>query len=304
MNRIFFFACTIAFAGQAYAASDQTTNLGATPASFAEDTGEVIRIESAEYLRTYTQEVAAAACYLYNGIDNTLSSELLQEARDGFDLKLDALINGNEALGIIGGEQRRKTLVKLEKLKAEWADMAAATDALLADPTNSDAVNVIKARNMELFHMTDILVSDIEAQYANPAIIVQANVLLLEIVGRQAMMTQKIAKDACKIFTGNDSQEIKDLLKGSVSIYEASLDALLNGLPELGIQPAPTPEIAQRLQDVQSDWATVRPIVDTLTSGGSVDVETQKYLFKHMVEEMVRLDELSHAYAAHSKHLY
>ena len=304
MKRNFLFAGTIFLASQAYAASDHTGDASAVAASFAQDTGEVMRIESAEYLRTYTQEIAAAACYLYNDIDGSLSSELLKDARDGFDLKLDALINGNEALGIIGGEQRRKTLVKLEKLKAEWGEMAEATDTLLADPTSSDAVNVIKARNMELFEMTDILVSDIEAQYANPAIIVQADVLLLEIVGRQAMMTQKIAKDACKIFTGNDSQEIKDLLTGSVSIYEASLNALLNGMPELGIQPAPNAEIAERLQDIQSDWATVRPIVDTLISGGEVDRDTQKFLFKHMVEEMVRLEDLSHAYAAHSKQLY
>jgi len=304
MTRNFLSACTIAIAGQAFAASDQPVDHTTTPASFAQDAGDVMRIESAEYLRTYTQEVAAAACYLYNGIDEALSAELLREARSGFDVKLDALINGNEALGIVGAEQRRKTLVKLETLKAEWADMAAATDALLADPKNSDAVGVIKARNMDLFHMADILVSDIEAQYANPAIIVQADVIKLEIVGRQAMMTQKIAKDACKIFTGNDSPEIKDLLKGSVSIYEASLDALLNGMPSLGIQPAPTPEIAEQLKSIQKDWATVRPIIDTLLNGEAVERETQVFLFKHMVEEMVRLEELSHAYVEHSKHIY
>ena len=302
MYRSTVFGLVVSFATQAFAASDTTP--AQVDVSFAEDTGEVARIESAEYLRTYTQEVASAACFLYNDIDTGLSSELLRESRVGFEKRLNALIHGNEELGIIGGEQRRKTALKLTKIGEEWAPIADAIDALLADPGNSQAVDVIKAKNMDLFEMTDIIVSDIEAQYANPAIIVQADVLLLEIVGRQAMMTQKIAKDACKVFTGDQSQEVKDLLQGSVQIYEASLDALLNGMPSLGIQPAPTPEIAEQLTAIQSDWATVRPIVDTLVQGGSVDRETQVYLFKHMVEEMVRLEELSHAYVQHSKYIY
>ena len=67
MYRNLLTAFTVFIAGQAYAASDQSSDQGATLASFAEDTGEVIRIESAENLRTYTQEVAAAACTFTTG---------------------------------------------------------------------------------------------------------------------------------------------------------------------------------------------------------------------------------------------
>lgn len=273
-------------------------------ATFAEDTGDVIRIEAAEYLRIYSQEVAAAACFLYNDIDATLSRELLIESRAGFDKKLNALYNGDPSLGIIGGEKRRKTIAKLDTVAAVWTDMAAAVDALILDGSDQSAVTLIKNTNMELFELTDILVTAVSAEYSNPSVIVQADALKLDIVGRQAMMTQKIAKDACKIFTGNTAAFLKDNLKRSMSIYEASLDALLNGMPSLGIQPAPTPEIASALESIKADWTGTRPILDTLVSGEAVSKDQQVYLFKHMVEEMVRLEDLSHAYVDHSKYNY
>lgn len=299
MFRFSIFSLAMALGGAAHAGETAPSNVELL-STFAQDTGDVIRIESAEYLRTYSQEVAAAACFLYNDIDATLSRELLREAREGFDLRVEALLKGNPALGIIGGEERRKTIVRIEEVDAIWGEMAAAVDALLADHGDADAVSVIKAKNMELFDRTDLLVTEIEAQYANPSILTQANVIVLEVIGRQAMMTQKIAKNACKIFTGAGSDKVVAELQGSVQIYEASLGALLNGMPELGIQPAPTPQIAEALGQIQSDWAEVRPILDRLATGETVDRETQVFLFKHMVEEMLRFEDISHAYVEFS----
>ncbi len=302
MYRSLVTAASLTLATSAFAADTSSKSDDVLPVTFVEDTGDVIRIESAEYLRTYSQEVAAAACFYYNDIAADFSRELLIEARDGFDLRVDALLNGNDSLGIIGGEQRRKTIARIGEISAIWEDIGVAVDALLEDAQDTNAVGVIKSKNLELFDATDILVTEIEAQYANPSIITQADVLTLEIVGRQAMMTQKIAKNACKIFTGNETQKIKDDLSGSVGIYEASLNALINGMPELGLRAAPTPEIEAALVEIKSDWASVRPILDTLTNGGAIDRDTQIFLFKHMVEEMVRLEEVSHAYAENAKY--
>ncbi|MCG6884519.1 MAG: type IV pili methyl-accepting chemotaxis transducer N-terminal domain-containing protein [Silicimonas sp.] len=304
MKHIAILCLGLTLGSAAHAAEPAPTNVEQLASTFAEDTGDDIRIESAEYLRTYSQEVAAAACFLYNDIDAEFSRELMHEARSGFDLRLDALLHGNEALGIIGGEHRKKTIVELEKIAALWSEMAAAVDVLMESPHDTDAVNVIKSKNLELFDMTDILVAHIEGEYANPAVMTEADVILLEIVGRTEMMTQKIAKDSCKIFTGNDTSEIKDRLRQSVGIYEASLDALMNGMPALGIPRAPTPEIEALLHEVQDDWHELLPILDSLLSGEKIDEATEVYMFEHMVEEAHKLEEISHAYAEFSHHEY
>lgn len=274
-----------------------------TPVSYAEDTGSAERIESGEYLRTYSQEIAAAACFLYNGVEVDLSQELLTEAREGFDLHLDALMNGNEDLGIIGGERRRKTFVKLQAIGEKWTPMAEAVDRLLEAHDDPVSIATIKSENLVLLDMTDILVSDLEGQYADPAELLQVDVLMLEVVGRQAMMTQKIAKNACKIWSGNDSAEVRDDLTESVSIYEVSLNALLHGMPEVGLLPAPTEEIASDLSHLLTDWSEIRPTVDSVMSG-SVERDELISLFRHMADEMHKLEELAHKYVVFSKHEY
>jgi hypothetical protein len=274
-----------------------------TPASYAEDTGSAERIESGEYLRTYSQEIAAAACFLYNGVDVDLSTELLTEAREGFDLHLDALMNGNEDLGIIGGERRRKTFVKLQAIGEKWTPMAEAVDRLLETHDDPMSIATIKSENVVLLDMTDILVSDLEGQYADPAELLQVDVLMLEVVGRQAMMTQKIAKNACKIWSGNDSAEVRDDLTESVSIYEVSLNALLHGMPEVGLLPAPTEEIASGLSHLLADWSQIRPTVDSVMNG-NVERDELISLFRHMADEMHKLEELAHKYVVFSKHEY
>ena len=273
------------------------------PANFINDTGSVERIESGEHLRIYSQQVAAAACFFYNGIDTEHSAEIMNEARTGFDVHLAALTNGDETLGIIGGEERRKTIVQLEEIKALWSEMAQSVDALMTSSDDSSAVNVIKDQNMPLFELTNILVSDLEGQYANPVELTQADVLTIEIVGRQAALTQVIAKNACKIWSGRDSAEILQDLDSAISVYETSLNALLNGMPEVGLAPAPTDEIAAGLTQVLTDWSEIRPIIDAI-KGGSISEADLTYLFRHMADEMHTLEDVTHQYVLLSKKQY
>ncbi len=278
------------------------TNVKPVISTLAGDTGSAERIESAEYLRVYSQEVAAAACYLYNDIEAELSVEMLEETITGFDLHIDALLHGNEELGIIGGEPRRKTIIKMEEVKSAWMPISLAAKALAENPRDTDAVQVIKAENMALFELTHVLVSDLEGEYSNPAELMQSDVLTLEIVGRQAMMSQKIAKFACQMFTGDTSEQVKAGLKEAIRLYEVSLNALINGMPEVGIQPAPTEEIKTALTHVLEDWHEMRPELEGLLNGEEMSRDRQIELYRHMIDEMHELEEVAHAYVVFSKH--
>ena len=294
-------AC-LAIATPAISADNTTEPTDVMPVAYVENTGDVARITSSKRLRTYSQEVAAAACFYHNDIDSAFSREVLIEAKSNFDVRLDALRDGNESLGMVGGEERPKTLAMLAEVGAIWTDVAASVDGLVANQNDAGAADAISARHAELFEKTDALANEMTAQYANPSVITQAGVLSLEMVGRQAMLAQKMAGDACQVIAGKGSPDILRTLSESASVYDATLDALINGMPALGLRAAPTPEIAGALREIKMDWGTVRPIVDTLVRGGSVDRDMQVYLFKHMVAEMTRLEEVSQAYAEDAKY--
>jgi len=269
-------------------------------ANYPGDVGGAERIESGDLLRVYSQEVAAAACFYFNDIEAELSVELMTEAREGFDLHLAALKNGNQTLGINGAEERRKTLVKLDEIQVAWSSLDQAVGALVENQNDTEAVTVIKDQNMGLFELTDILVSELEGQYADPFNLMLSDVLMLEIAARQALMTQKIAKNACKLLSGRDTDVVRKDLEEAVSIYEVSLNALITGMPEVGLGAAPTPEIAAGLLEVQKDWMETKPVLEAITAGTS-EAGAMNYLFRHMADEMHKLEEISHQYVVHSK---
>lgn len=273
-------------------------------ASLVDDMGAAERIEAADVLRTMSQEVAAASCFLYSGIDASESARMMVEGRDKFDLNLDALFFGNAAMNIIGAETRRKTIVLLEEVKQTWQPMSDAVDTLVTNPTDSAAIKVIKTNNIALFELTNVLVSEISGQYSNPAELMQVDAILLDIVGRQGMLTQKISKNACKVWNGEEIARSSEALTGAMQMFETSLKALLNGMPEAGIVSAPTPEIAAVLSGVIKDWDTTRPLVDDLLSKGTLGDAEQISLFRAMNDKMYRLEALAHDYAIYSKHQY
>ncbi len=275
----------------------------AATTSLGDDVGGAERIETAEFMRAITQEAVAAACFLHNGIEPEISRTLLIEAGAGFEMRMDALLNGNEELGIIGGETRKKTVLGLNKIKETWQPVAAAIETLASDPSDQQALKDIKEVDASLSKMLDKLTSVIESDYANPSEVIQSDAMAIEIAGRQAMMSQKIAKYACKIYTGNTSDDVKKLLGDATSVYERSLEALIHGLPELGILPAPTAEIEKKLSEVLEDWNGVRPVIQQIVAEPSVEQSEIIYLFQHMTHEMRQLEEITHAYVIHSKHV-
>ena len=273
-------------------------------AQLVDDIGAAARVEAAVMLRTLSQEVASAACYLYSGIDVEESKRLALEAREKFDTNLDALMNGNPAMNIIGGEKRPKTIKKLDDIKGVWTSVSAALTALVADTDDSDAVGVIKSTSMDMFYMTDMLVSEISGEYSNPAELLQVDAIMLDIVGRQGMLTQKIAKNACKVWNKDALDASTQALTDAMTVFETSLNALINGMPSLGVLPAPTPEIQTGLTSVVSDWNDTRPFVDELLNTGALASEDQSALFRRMNDKMYRLEKITHDYALYSKHKY
>ncbi len=268
------------------------------------DTGAAERIDAADRLRTLTQEIPSAACHYYNGVAPDESRRLLVEARDDFDKLLDALYFGNVGMNIIGEETNRKTLADLDKVKAIWADMRPAVETLLDSPQDDAAISVIKARNMELFDVSAHLLSELTGEYTNPAELLQVDAIMLDMTGRQSMMTQMMAKDACKIWTGTAKDDIYDNLQATLDTFDLILNALRFGMPDAGIKKAPTPEIAASLDEIAGSWDVVKADLETAIETHDLDEEARVRVYKNLNKKMYQFDEVVHMYAEFAKHRY
>ena len=273
-------------------------------AGLVADVGAADRILYGDRLRTLTQVMASAACHVKADVDYKQNRQLLRAGIDQFDVILDALEFGNPDLHIIGVETDSKILRKLAEVRRKWDILKPSYLVIKEDPENDEARAIIYTKTDMLLESTGILLAYIEAAHSNPVELLQSDALLLEIVGRQAMVSQRLSYEACKVWSGiGKEQDIKDLHE-LTAMFERSITALLKGEPMLGIKPAPTEEIAAGLNSVLSDWNKIGWKLRTLADNGTISKEEIEYLCRKLFGKMARIEKITHQYAEYSRRVY
>ncbi|PRY77328.1 PilJ/NarX-like methyl-accepting chemotaxis transducer [Yoonia maritima] len=259
------------------------------------------RIRVAGQLRTLTQQVAAASCALSSDIDTDEAHEVLTHATEQFDRYIYALRDGDDALHILNPETRRRTLEDISHVYDEWLNMHDAVDAILADAHDTQSALAIDDQNMPLLELTTALAADITGQYAHPYEITAADAMMIEIAGRQRMLTQKMAKDACEVWAGYHAEEAREDLAATVTVFETSLKALRFGMPEAGLQEAPTDKIRDDLDHLLARWDTIKANEQILIDGGELTNDQKTEVFHDLEVELAELDHLLDDYKEYAE---
>lgn len=232
-----------------------------------EDIGASERINYSGKLRMLSQRIAVAACNTHAGVAPDQSRQMLAAVAAEFAKIVDALEFGDEDLRIQGAESRRKTLAAIADVRAAWAPVQTAAAALLRDGQDTAAVAAVAASNMALLEAAKRLVSELSGQYSDPTAMLQADAMLVDISGRQRMLSQKMSKEVCQIWSQGGDAETEAALAKTMQIFEVSLLALRDGLASAGIKPAPTYEIRAGLEGIYADWRAVKPTLETVAKG-------------------------------------
>ena len=250
------------------------------------------RIRIAGQLRTLTQQVAAASCALTSDIAVEESHDVLEQATAAFDRYIVALKDGDEGLHILHPETRRLTIADIDHVREEWNSIHSAIESILQDGHDIESAHIIDDHNLKLLELTSILASDISSQYAHPFEISAADAMMIEIAGRQRMLTQKMAKDACEIWTGYHAEEAKEDLAQTMTIFETSLRALRFGMPEAGLQEAPNDTIRADLDHLLERWEIIKVNEQILVDGGTLTDDQKTEVFHDLEVELADLDQL------------
>jgi hypothetical protein len=252
-----------------------------------DDIGASERVNFSGKLRMLSQRVAAAACNYNAGIDKDQSLAILLGAKSEFDKITYGLEFGDADLRMKGAEERRKTLFALNAVNEAWGEMSTAIDGLVQGTDMEASLDYIAGNNMELLSHAKLLVSELSGQYSDPTAMLQADAMLVDISGRQRMLTQKMSKEICLIWNGDHANA--DALKGTMQTFEVSLLALRDGLANAGIKPAPTENIHAGLEDIYGDWLALKPRLEAAVAGGSANEAERAEVFADlnvMLKEM------------------
>ncbi len=108
--------------------------------------------------------------------------------------------------------------------------------------------------------------------------------LVINLAGRQRMLTQKMAKESLLLRNSNASRQqtapIRAKLDATMAVFAATLHALANSgnapitLDPAGPQravPPPSAEVGAQLAKVEALWGRYHPMVATMAAGDSAD---------------------------------
>ncbi|MEL6570840.1 MAG: type IV pili methyl-accepting chemotaxis transducer N-terminal domain-containing protein [Pseudomonadota bacterium] len=273
----------------------------ATAAGFTEDVGSSERVNLSGQLGTLSERITAAACNLSAGVAVTEAQAVLKISTHHFTRINQALLVGNRGFGILGEEQRPRTLRAISDLNAKWEPLQQMANATQASANDGAYVENLAAQSNPVQDEAKILVSEITGQYADPAIMQHADALLIEIAGRQRMLANRMSKNVCLISSNVKDEDAMAQLQETIGLFQTSLNALQNGLPSVGLRPPPTQGIANGLNDVADEWEEISPYLDALIGGAELSTEIRAQLFLAFLGMEGRMNNVVHNYQKNSK---
>lgn len=274
-----------------------------TPVSknLIKEVGGSERINFSGKLRMLSQRIPAAACNLTASVDPDKTASQLSAAAAEFEKIVQALEHGDETLGVIGPETRRKTLAALSALKETWGGVRTVVDTISSNGASEALNQQLADQNMQLLGAAKLLVSEISGQYSDPAALIQSDAIRIDIAGRQRMLTQKMSKEACYILSGIDVANNRAAIRQTAQLFDVSLTALRFGMPEAGIKASDAPDIVQGLEEVAASWAFLKGKLDALEAGADWDLETRAKVFHAFNTAMANMNKVVGMYSDASK---
>lgn len=235
--------------------------------------------------RMLSQKMSKEALLVAANINAEENRNKLKETMKLFETSLDALMNGNAAMNIPACEFA-EILEQLEKVQTYYSEMDVVFDKTAEgdSPDNFDMQQIAKA-SLPLLTAADKAVQMFESAAKKVLTKDPTLALVINVAGRQRMLSQKMAKEALLIYLKIDPANQAESLKKSTALFENSLKGLKFGDSETGLPPTKPEEILVQLDVVNTSWMTLKPLLDK--------VATQFLLYAVSREEVSSVSELT-----------
>ena len=90
---------------------------------------------------------------------------------------------------------------------------------------------------------------------------------IINLAGKQRMLTQKMSKEALLVAKGINSQENREELKKTITLFDTTLYALLNGDTALKLPKTEDKKIRKRIKDIDKLWREFKPFINKIAQG-------------------------------------
>lgn len=219
--------------------------------------------------RMLTQKMSKEMLLVAKGIDAEANRANLAKTATLFDTTLKGLRDGDAALGLPPTEEA-VTLRQLGRVDGLWQPFHERVKAVVA----GGAVDVpqVAAQNLPLLKQMNTAVRLYERS-AKKATGQSAGVVI-NLAGKQRMLTQKMSKEALLVALGHATEDNKANLRNTASLFDRTLKGLRDGDADLELPPTTDPAIRAQLDKVAGLWAEFEPLIQQAGAVGGAPLDS------------------------------
>ncbi len=103
--------------------------------------------------------------------------------------------------------------------------------------------------------------------------------VVINLAGKQRMLTQKMSKEALLVARGINVEKNKENLKATIALFDKTLKGLRNGDKDLGLPKTTDKEILKQLDNVSKLWKSFKVDVENIAMG-KIDKSTLEAIDK------------------------
>ncbi len=210
--------------------------------------------------RMLTQNMTKLALQSNLNIQREKSRKSLKKIADLYNKTLNGFKNGDSDLGL-KATTNKKVKEQIAVVEKAWKPFYKAINKIV-DGKDKDgkALDYIIANNEKLLKLSNDLVEAYESSNTSVNYLEKARLHVVNVAGRQRMLTQKMTKEKLLILKGQKEYEPK--LAKTVKLFDTSLTALIKGDKSQDITKPTNEKIIKQLEVVSKLWAELKPLYE------------------------------------------
>ncbi len=210
--------------------------------------------------RMLTQRMSKLALMDALNIDKQKTQKLLKNSYQLYDKTLRGFLVGDKELQLppAKNEVIKKEIAKVQEV---WKPFKKSVEqALASQGKDPNALAYIIANNEELLKRSNDLVQTFKKEYATHNFLEDARKEIVDIAGRQRMLTQKMTKEKMLVTLGINPQTNWKKMVATVELFDTSLKRLMYGDKKHYIIKPTNPKLVAQYKKVASLWQELKPL--------------------------------------------
>jgi len=207
--------------------------------------------------RMLTQYISKLALQIHHNIQKKESQVKLKALAELYAKTLKAFKEGDSDLGI-EKSSNRDILEQIRVIEKEWEIFYGHVKRMTEKEDTQKSLRYIMSNNEKLLKVSNELVQRFERSNPSKNYLEKARLHIVNIAGRQRMLTQKMTKEKLLTYKGN--KEVQKQLLQTVQLFDDSLNALILGNKDKYITKATNEKIIKQLKVVATLWSKLKPL--------------------------------------------